>query len=151
MKKLKILNKKEIKEILKPIKEQWGADINLDYAFLQNSDNDIFIANKEIFDVDFERLNVNSLGLYFGELKNSSLRLSIEGSQIIGPKAKKNVIELDDGETKLWLRGYDLEKNTKAQGYVLVKHNNDFMGSGRVKDQKILNFVPKNRRIRSAD
>jgi NOL1/NOP2/fmu family ribosome biogenesis protein len=151
MRQLKILNKKEVKEILKLFKEQWQADADLDYVFLKNNDNDIFIAGREVFDTDFEKLKVNSLGLYFGELKKGSLRLSIEGSQIIGLWARKNVVELDDGEAKLWLRGFDLEKETKAQGYVLLRHKGCFMGTGRAKEGKILNFVPKTRRIRSVD
>lgn len=153
MKKLAILNRKETKEILKVMKKQWGFDAGLGYAFMKN-ENDIFVAGRDVFGVDVDRLNINSVGMYFGELKNGSLRLSIEGSQVIGPKAKKNVITLDDGEAKLWLHAQDLEKKTgsiDAEGYVLVKHNNDFMGTGRLKGGKLLNFIPKARKIMSSD
>ncbi len=153
MKKLKILNKKETKEILKLIRGQWAADADLDFVFLINEkNNDIFIAEKDIFKADFEQFNVDSVGLYFGEMKKGQLRLSIEGSQIVGPSAKRNVVELDRGETTLWLRGFDLEKKLskkEAQGYVLVKHNDRFMGTGRVKENNILNFVPKSRRVKA--
>lgn len=153
MKRLRILNKKEIKEILDLIKQQWAADINVDFVFLLNEkNNDIFVAERDIFKVDFEQLNVDSLGLYFGEMKKGNLRLSIEGSQLVGPAAKKNVVELDKGETTLWFRGFDLEKKLsekEAQGYVLVKHNNRFMGTGRIKENRILNFTPKARRVQA--
>jgi len=41
MRQLKILNSKEIKEILKLIEAQWGAKLKLDYAFLKNPKNQI--------------------------------------------------------------------------------------------------------------
>lgn len=153
MKKLKILNKKETKEILKVIDRQWGAVADLDFVFLVNEANsDIFVAEKDIFKEDFEELNVDSLGIYFGEIKKGNLRLSIEGSQIVGPSAKKNVVDLDNGEATLWLRGFDLEKKldaSHAEGYVLIRHNNRFMGTGRIKEGRILNFVPKSRRVQA--
>ena len=39
-------------------------------------------------------MNTDMLDKLFGELKDDKLRLSIEGSQIVGPSAKKNIIEL---------------------------------------------------------
>jgi len=150
MKRLKILNRKKAKEILNLIDGQWGSNADLDFVFLVNETNDdVFIAERDVFREDFEQLNVDSLGLYFGEMKKGSLRLSIEGSQIVGPSAKKNIVELDNGEAKLWLGGFDLEKSTDAEGYVLIRHNSMFMGTGRVKEGKILNFVPKARHIRA--
>ena len=147
MQKLKILNKKEIKKILEIIKNQWGCDVNLDYAFLMNKENKIYIVNKEISKVDFSKLRINSVGLYFATMQGNELRLSIEGSQIIGPKAKKNILELDEKETKEWLKGIDLEKETKEKGFVIIKHDDDFLGCGKAVEKKVLNYVPKARRI----
>lgn len=89
--------------------------------------------------------------MYIGEFKKGELRLSIEGSQLIGPHAKKNVVELDRNELRQWLRGEDLIKEVKEEGYVIMKSNNDFVGCGRVKEGKILNFVPKARRLLVSD
>lgn len=151
MQNLKILNKKEIKRILDLVRKQWGCDVELDYAFLVNQKNRIFLANKEIFELDFKKLRVNSLGLYFGELSNNELRLTIEGSQLVGPKAAKNVVELDDSEMRAWLKGEDLEKELSEKGFVILKHEEDYLGSGRVKENKILNYVPKTRRLSVSD
>jgi len=160
MKNIKILNKKEVKKVLSLIKNQWDADVKLDYVFLQNSKGKIFIANKELFNIDkikknkikkasdsfLENLRINSIGMYFGLLKENQLRLTIEGSQIIGAKAKKNILLLSDAQTKEWLRGEDLPiKNLK--GFFLIKNKNDFLGTGKAVKDKILNFVPKNRRV----
>jgi len=151
MQNLKILNKKQVKEILAIIKNQWDCTHNLDYIFLLNEKNKLYIVNKDINKIDLSKLRINSLGLYFGELKNNQLRLSIEGSQLIGKFAKNNVIKLNDKEARLWLKGYDIEKKAKSEGFVILKHNTDYLGTGRYKDNKIFNFVPKTRRIMASD
>ena len=148
MSQLKILNKKEIKHILGMIKSQWNADADLDYVFLKTEKGKIYIVNKEIAKIDLVKLRVNSIGLYFGEIKNGEIRLSIEGSQIVGQKAEKNVLELDENEAKEWMQGNDLEKETGASGFFIIKYKDDFLGCGKYKDGKIFNFIGKARRIK---
>jgi NOL1/NOP2/fmu family ribosome biogenesis protein len=146
---LKILNKKQIKEILALIKQQWNTDIDLDYVFLEGNDDKIFIINKDFAELDLTKLRINNMGLYFAQKMIDGIRLSIEGSQIIGPKAKKNVLELDNKQTKQWLQGYDLEITADLKNYVILKHKNDFLGAGKIKQNKILNYIPKTRRLKT--
>jgi len=145
--KWKVLNSKEIKSILSIIKQQWGTGLELDCGFLESKDQDIFLISRDIERIDLESLHMDSLGLYFGQLKNDELRLSIEGSQIVGKTATKNVVELDDSEFKLWLSGESIEKITEGSGYVIIKHDGDFIACGKQKEGEIMNFVPKARRI----
>lgn len=148
MPELKILNNKEIKEIYELIWKQWGAKIKLDYGFLKNNKNRIFIINKDISRIDMSKLRLNSVGMYFCEIDAKGIRLSIEGSQIIGPKAAKNILEIDEEETKRWLKGEDLEKNCEnCSGFVILKHKNDFFGTGKYSNERILNYVGKTRRV----
>ena len=158
IKNLEVLNSKRIKEIKLLLGEQWGFHEPLDYGFLQR-DNDIFLVTTAVDKLDLRQLNVNSAGLYFGELRNSQLRLSIEGSQIIGQKAEKNVVELNDEQLRKWLSGEDIEIATEnpgggsgddGSGYAIIKCGNDFFGCGRLKEGKLLNFVPKARRMKLA-
>jgi len=166
MHQLKILNSKEIKEILNLIEKQWGAKLKLDYAFLKNQKNRVFLINKDISNIDLSKLRINSVGMYFCEIDKIGIRLSIEGSQIIGPKATKNIIEINEKQTKQWLKGEDLEikednsskmsnsypptspqSHQNYSGFVILKHNNYFLGSGKYKNGKVLNYVGKSRRI----
>jgi NOL1/NOP2/fmu family ribosome biogenesis protein len=147
---LKILNKKQIKEILVLIKKQWSADLTLDYAFLKDKNDKIFIINKEFAKINLEKLRINSMGLYFAQLMPDGIRLSIEGSQIIGPRAKKNILELNEKQKKEWLRGNDLEIKTELKNYVILKCNKDFLGIGKIKQNKILNYIPKTRRLKTS-
>ena len=146
MQKLKILKKKETKRVLEMLNKQWGFDKKLDYAFLESQKGRVYIANKEIFGFPLEKIRVNSIGMYFAETRKG-IRLSIEGSQLVGPHATKNVIELTAQELKEWMRGEDLEKETDTEGFVLLRHGADFLGTGKAKEGKILNFIPKIRRI----
>ena len=147
MQNLKILNNKEIKKILAMIETQWGFPEKMDYAFLETEKGKIYIANKEIFNLDLSKIRINSVGIYFAETR-AGIRLSLEGSQVIGPNATKNVVELDDKEAKQWMRGEDLDKKTDCRDFVIIKYKNDFLGTGKqTKEGKILNFVPKIRRL----
>lgn len=174
MKNLTILNSKQLKQIKQLLKDQFNAVFDFSkYATLISPKNKIYIANKGIFtdkDLNLNKLRINSIGMYFAHLKNNELRLSIEGSQLIGPIAKKNIVELTEKELEQWIQGYDLDKPTKTNppathpcqdkqkdqsinkpnnnSFIIVKHNNDYIGCGKVKDNKILNYVPKTRRIR---
>ncbi len=148
---MRILNKKAIKAILALIKRQWDTSIDLDYAFLEGRDNKIYLINKEFASLPLERLRINKIGLYFGQLLHNQLRLSIEGSQLVGPKAKKNILEITKEQSRAWLRGEDLSTDQKLKGFVLIRNKNDFFGTGKFKQGKILNFVPKGRRIKSSD
>ena len=142
----KILNKKEIKEILKQIEEQWGADLDLEYGFIQNNKTKISIINRDIGSIDLEKLRINSIGMYFCELERG-IRLSIEGSQLVGPKATKNVLEVSKEDAKLWLLGEDLPSDGEFEGFVIIKSEDDYFGSGKSSKGKILNYVGKERRI----
>ena len=149
MQQLKILNSKEIKEILRLIEKQWNAKLKLNYAFLKNNKNRIFIVNKDISKIELEKLRINSIGMYFCEIDQQGIRLCIEGSQIVGPKAAKNTVEITEQQAKQWLKGEDLEIEESYEGFVIIKHNNDFLGTGKYKLGKVLNYVNKSRRVNS--
>ena len=150
MPELKFLNSKEVKEIFELIEEQWGAKLKLDYTFARNNKHRVFIINKDISKIDFSKLRINSVGMYFCDLENE-IRLSIEGSQIIGPKATKNIVEINESQVKQWLKGEDLkiEDKNDYSGFLILKNGNDFLGTGKFKENKILNYVSKSRRINS--
>ena len=152
MNNLKILNAKEVKEINALLAEQWGCMADTSYAFLRNSKNRIFLVNREIAEIDLSRLRINSIGMYFCELDEKGIRLSIEGSQLLGPNATKNIVELDEQETAKWFKGEDIKKECNGcSGFLLVRNKNDFLGAGKYSKGTILNYVGKTRRINVHD
>lgn len=92
------------------------------------------------------RLDFERIGLYFGTLEKDGLRLSIEGSFIVGKLAKKNVLELKDDDAIRWLKGEDVEVD-EVDGYWIVKWGRYFLGCGKVSKGILKNYVPKDRRI----
>ena len=147
MENLTILNSKEKKNIYMLINEQFGCDLGKEYEVFMNSRNRIFLLNKDFVKIDISQLRVNSLGLYFGEIYNNELRLSIEGSQLIGKTAKKNVLDLEDEQAAKWMKGEDFEIDSDLKEFVLVKNNSIFLGCGKISNKRLYNYVPKERRV----
>jgi len=150
--KLTSLNSKEVKKIHAYLAEQYDFTEKLPYAFfIHETDNNLYCVDHDIDQLDLETLKINSLGFYFGEQSTDGAhyRLSIEGSQRVGPLAKKNVVTLTNDEFSLWMQGKDIPHSEEHTGYVLLKNQQgDFCGSGRMKNGVLLNFVPKSRRLK---
>ena len=143
MQQLKILNTREVKKIKELLKEQFGFSGVLDYAFLLNAKGRLFIVNRDVSRIDLKKLRVDKYGLYFGELRDD-LRLSMEGAQIVGGKAKKNIVELNEEEIREYFLGLDLEKDLGLESrWLLLKYGGDVISCAKYKDKKILNFLPK--------
>jgi len=141
----KILNSNQKKKIINYLEEQYDLKgLKLDYIFVEKNDK-IYLLSNKFKDFELCNLHINSLGVYF--IKKD--RLSIEGSQIIGKIAQKNVVDIDKSQTEKWVRGEDLNVEGDYSGYVIIKHKNDFYGCGSYKENIIKNFVPKDRRIKT--
>lgn len=150
MNQLKILNSREIKLVKEAVKNQFGCEIVEDLVFLKNQKDRVFITNKDIAKLDLDRLKINSIGLYFGEYKHEKLRLSIEGAQFVGKSAKKNIVILKEEDAARWMKGNDIslqKKSLTLGGFVILKHGDDILGCGKYNGEKILNYVPKERRV----
>lgn len=152
---LKILNSREKKELNRKLRDQWGCELEKDMVFLISNKGKLYIADRDIAKIDTGGMRVDNLGLYVATVDDKGMRLSIEGSQIIGPLAKKNVIDIGERAVREWFRGDDIAKEDieteDQEGFVILKHGDDFIGCGKVTEKGILNFVPKTRRILSSD
>ena len=144
MQRLKILNTRDLKEIRNKLKEQFDYDYQEDYAFLMNEKGRIYIINKDLSRVDFKKLRVDKFGLYFGELRNQEVRLSMEGAWLVGKKAKKNVIDITKEEVKKYFLGESLNQDLgQVNRFVLLKYDQDVFGCAKYKNKTILSILPK--------
>lgn len=149
MRELIFLKSKEVKQIMQRCRDQWGADfldLFQEFAFFMNKEK-IYIVSRDIAKIDFKNLRINNAGMYILEDKHNELRLSVEGSQILGKKATKNVLELNKEDIVEWLKGNDIDKEFKEEGFVIIRYKEDFFGSGKIKEGRLLNFLPKIRRL----
>ena len=139
---------RELKKFLRRIEEQYGKvpAFFKKLAFVQGKEK-IYLVTRDIENLDLESIRINSIGLYIAEIKKEQLRLSIEGAQLIGPTATKNVCELSTEQLKRWFKGEDIKIEGSYEGFAILKHGKDYVGSGKYKEGYILNFVPKARRL----
>ena len=110
MRHLNFLNSKDYKEIAKKINEQWDADFSFADFVIKSAKDKIYIISRDLEKIDYKNYNIEQAGLYIAHINDrNEIRLSIEGSQIIGPKATKNVVEINEEQTKQWLKREDFE------------------------------------------
>ena len=82
----------------------------------------------------------SSKGCYF---KRFIICLTIGRKQIT-----KNIIEINNQQLQLWLRGYDLEI-AAPRGIIILKYKDDLVGIGKSNEEKIFNYVPKERKLKT--
>ncbi|MCS7129810.1 MAG: hypothetical protein NZ872_00135 [Archaeoglobaceae archaeon] len=123
------------------IREQFGAEVEL--CFYVGGRGKVY-AYKEC---EFSIRGKNK-GIYFGKIEKDGLRLSIEGSFIVGRFAKKGVLEIHEREAIDWLNGKDLKSDYK--GYCILRWGEYFLGCGKGNGKVIKNYVPKDRRLRAS-
>ncbi|MFO7966684.1 MAG: hypothetical protein R6U44_03695 [Archaeoglobaceae archaeon] len=123
------------------LEEQFRTKSNLEFKEM---------GKKKIYAFKRCKLDIKTehYGIYFGKLEKNGLRLSIEGTQFIGPSARRGVLEVEEHKAIRWMCGEDIEG--EVRGYVLIKWGNYFLGCGKGNGEMIRNFIPKGRRI-SAD
>ncbi len=146
---LTILNSKEVRHIREIVTKQFGYFLEEDYAYLQNENRKIFLVNKDLSKIDTKKLIIDKLGLYFGEINDSEVRLSKEGAQLLGREAQKNkkelknVVSLTAEELKEYFLGKDLETDLGSNKLVLIEYDGEILGCTKYKEGKILNYLPK--------
>jgi NOL1/NOP2/fmu family ribosome biogenesis protein len=146
MKNFQLLNSKEIKKLNLQLEDQFGNNFEFkDYIVFRTPKNKVFIINREFGEHDFSKIKINNIGLYFLTIEGDGYRLSIDGSQLFKPN--KNVVELDDKLFKEWMTGENLNLEFE-KGYIIIKYEGEFLGCGKSTGSKILNFVPKARRVK---
>lgn len=144
---LEVLNSKEVKEIMKQLKEQFEFEDKLDYVFLRNNKEKVYITTREIDNIDLNSLRIDSIGLYFGKYYNDGFRLTIEGAQLIADKCKKNIVEISQEQKHDWMLGKDIPLEGHENSFVILKWKNDIVGCAKVKHETALNSIPSSRTL----
>lgn len=146
---LALLKKSEKKKLLDFLKQRFEFTEKLYHYFIKSGRNKIRIISKDFERVDLRGMKVEILGLYFARWDKDELRLSIEGSQIVGKCAKKNVLELNKNQANEWMSGKNFIVDAKniEEGFVILKYGEDFLGCGKLLKNKIWSYIPKWRRV----
>ncbi|MCX8194123.1 MAG: hypothetical protein N3G19_02050 [Candidatus Pacearchaeota archaeon] len=149
---IEILKRNKKKEIEELLEKNFNIKISVPYYLIRQSKDKIRIFTGNLSSNDIiilsKLLSVETIGLYFAFSKEQEFRLSFDASILYGKNSKK-IIELNNEEAKSWLKGENIENKTGKKGYFLIKYNDNILGCGKATQEKILNFVPKERRVKS--
>lgn len=147
---MKFIKSGEKKRIVRELEEQFGIT-KLPYLLIETGKQKIrgfsgTMTKEEIRELG-EIANVEIIGVYLIK-KERKLRLSLDGIMILKDQISKNVVEINDEQLELWLRGKNLDIK-KENGVYVVKYGDDFLGCGISDGKKLINHIPKERRIRN--
>ena len=146
---LKFLNKNEKKEILQKLNEQFGIK-EIPWELIQWGERIVAFSGdadeKEIEKIR-ESAIIEGIGLYFSK-EEYGIRLSMEATQLLKNQITKNIFEMNEEQMNEWMRGNELNVKTGKRGFLAMKYKNDLLGCGKASENKISNFVPKERRIK---
>lgn len=148
---IKILNQHEKRHIEKKLNEQFGIE-EVPGLIVKRGEERLFLFSGNFSEKDIQQLErctfIERMGVYFAKIIGNDIRLSIEGSQILKDQITKNIFELDSQQAEEWMKGRELLINSGFHGFLIMRHGEDFLGTGKASEEKIGNFIPKNRRLK---
>lgn len=141
----KILTQDELMKIKERLFERYGIE-KVPFVIVRSGKRKYRAATKEAVQIPKAQL----VGVYVMKETPFGLMLSIEGTQLFGPLARKNVFEISDEMVDEWMRGKDIEIGVDEKlekGLVIVRCGNLYLGSGLYDGRRIKNLLPKARKV----
>ena len=142
----------EKKRLLEQLKEQFGLD-SLPYLLIESGKEKVrafsgHLSKEEILKIS-QLANIEVIGLYLLR-REHDLRLSFDAASLVSKQISGNILEIDKEQMEKWIRGQNLEipQNSQKTETLVIKYQNFFLGSGRLKDGILINHVPKERRLK---
>ena len=134
------MKKSEVKEFMK-VMEKLGIQ-HFDYGLFKEYKK-VYITTKEFDNKAVIELNSQKAGLLIGWYDGEGFIFTIEGAQILCKNYKK-VFELDEKQIYYWMHGQNFDVKL-GDDYYLLKHHEDIVGWGKVRNGILLNNVNKER------
>lgn len=157
---LKFLYSKEKKDILKKL-EYYGIK-KLPFLLTESGKEKIrgysgILSNEEIFELD-KGVGIDLIGMYLFHNYEDNLRLSFDAISALKDQITKNILNITDKQAEEFLKGRDIlltreeEEQIKAtgeaRGFKIISNNGDFLGTGKLAEGRITNYMPKERRLK---
>ncbi len=151
---INILSTQETQEIFLKLNAQFGIK-EIPGKLIKIGKERIFLFQGEFSEEQIKNLEkiafIERIGIYIGAifLPTNEIRLSIEGTQIFKDQLTKNIFEINKEQLENWMQGEELNIQTGLKGIIAIKNKDNFLGCGKASENKIGNFIPKSRRLRS--
>jgi NOL1/NOP2/fmu family ribosome biogenesis protein len=155
---LNFLNSKARKELVLALEEKYGFSGDVPGHLLLSGKDKLFIlSDSELIRRGLDKdLRIDRAGLKIGTKTLGGIRLNIEGSQFLGPDCSRRLLQISSEHLELFVKGEDFALNESElrqalgeSGLFIVKHNLDFIGSGLVKEGRLLSQLSKNRKVKN--
>jgi NOL1/NOP2/fmu family ribosome biogenesis protein len=151
---IKILSKREKEEILRKLNKQFGIK-EIPRMLIKFGKDRIFFFSGDFNENEIRKLEsqvqIERIGIYFAKIIMDEIKLNIEGTQILKEQINKNFFELNEEQLKDWMSGRDLMIQMKERGFLVMKYKEEFLGCGKASENKISNFIPKERRLKNKE
>jgi NOL1/NOP2/fmu family ribosome biogenesis protein len=150
---LRFYTKQEKEKLVQQLNEQFGIkEIPWEVAKLGKERIILFsgdMSEKDLIKFDY-LARIEGVGLYFAKIDEHTkdIRLSIEGANLLKDQITKNIFEMDEKQAEQWMLGQELNITTGKKGFFIMKFKDDILGTGKISENKISNFVPKSRRLK---
>ena len=91
--------------------------------------------------------NVEFMGLYLFKEELGHFRLGFDCTLLLNEQISKNFVEINEVQLERWIKGHNLDI-ALDKGIYVVRCGEDAFGCGLSDGKRLINFVPKERRIR---
>lgn len=148
---MKFIKSSEKKKILSELEEIYGIS-ELNYLLIEAGKQKLrgfsgHLSKEEITELT-QLVNVEVIGMYLISRRDKELRLNFDSCAIFQDQIKKRIIKINKDQLELWIRGQDLE--TKAEkGISVIEFDGNLVGIGKSNGEKIFNYVPKERKLKT--
>ena len=151
---IKILSEQEKRKIENQLHAQFGIK-ELPGKIVMRGEERLFFFTGEIDEDGIRKLEqsapIEKVGVYFAKLINEEIKLTIEGTQLLKEQITKGIFQINDSQAEEWMMGRELNLKSGLRGFVVMKNNDDYLGCGKASQEKITNFIPKSRRLKTRE
>lgn len=105
-----------------------------------------------------QEIGIELLGIYLFHDYHDNMRLSFDAISSLKEQITENIIELDDKQAEEFLKGRDIaltkedqekfKANQETLGFKILKNQGEFIGTGKLTSDRIVNYMPKERRLK---
>jgi NOL1/NOP2/fmu family ribosome biogenesis protein len=148
---IKFIKSPEKKRIVKELEETYGIK-ELNYLLIETGKRKLRaysgdLSKEEILELG-NTINIEIIGMYLLSQKDADLRINFDAVSLLRDQIEKNIVKINQEQYELWMRGYDLEIK-HPRGIAVIKFKHDLVGIGRSNGEKIFNYVPKERKLKT--
>lgn len=160
MQNLKFLYGKEKKKLMEKL-AYYGIE-KLPFLLVESGKEKIrgysgTLAPEEIINIS-KIASIEIIGLYLFHNYEDNIRLSFDAVHALKSQITQNILEITDEQAKEFLKGNDvlltsedeekLKQKSETRGFKIIKNRGDLLGTGKLVEGRIVNYMPKERRLR---